>query len=151
MLPKTQIKDIRMQKPFRLILRRSFAFLFLTMFWVLTSANAEEKSGGEGGGSGGYERLEPFTVNLVGLHQVIQISVTLKPAKPDVSDKIKLYMPVIRHEIILLLSAKTPEQVQSSEGKQKLILETRYAANKALGLTSKDGVADVLFESIIIQ
>jgi flagellar FliL protein len=140
-----------MQKPFRLILRRSFAFLFLTMFWVLTSANAEEKSGGEGGGSGGYERLEPFTVNLVGLHQVIQISVTLKPAKPDVSDKIKLYMPVIRHEIILLLSAKTPEQVQSSEGKQKLILETRYAANKALGLTSKDGVADVLFESIIIQ
>lgn len=148
MLPKTQIKDIKMQKSFGLSLRRSLAFLFLIMFGVLTSANAEEKGGGEGGG---YERLEPFTVNLVGLRQVIQVSVTLKPAKADVSDKIKLYMPVIRHEIILLLSAKTPEQVQSSEGKQKLILETRFAANKALGLTSKDGVADVLFESIIIQ
>ena len=138
-----------MQKSVGLILFRSLAILFFSLFWVTTSANAEEKGGGEGGG--GYERLEPFTVNLVGLHQVIQISVTLKPAKPEVGEKIKLYMPAIRHEIILLLSAKTPEQVQSSEGKQKLILETRYAANKALGLTSKDGVSDVLFESIIIQ
>jgi len=138
-----------MQKTVGLILCRSFAMLFFAIFGLVSIANAEEHGGGEGGG--GYERLEPFTVNLAGLHQVIQISVTLKPAKPDVSDKIKLYMPVIRHEIILLLSQKTPEQMESSEGKQKLILETRYAANKALGLTSKDGVADVLFESIIIQ
>ncbi len=137
-----------MQKKFGSILRRSFAFIFLGLCCVSISANAEEKKEGD---SGGYERLEPFTVNLVGLHQVIQISLTLKPAKPDISDKIKLYMPAIRHEIILLLSSKTPEQVQSSEGKQKLISETRIAANKALGLSSKDGVADVLFESIIIQ
>jgi flagellar FliL protein len=138
-----------MQKAFGFISRRSFACMFLALCCISINVNAEEK-GGEGGG-GGYERLEPFTVNLQGLRQVIQISLTLKPAKPEVSDKIKLYMPAIRHEIILLLSAKTPEQVQSSEGKQKLILETRVAANKALGLTSKDGVADVLFESIIIQ
>jgi flagellar basal body-associated protein FliL len=41
--------------------------------------------------------------------------------------------------------------MQTSDGKQKLITETRYAANKALELTSKDGVADVLFESFIVQ
>jgi flagellar FliL protein len=141
-----------MQNTFGFILRRGLVFLFFVMLGLATSASAGEHGGGEGGGgSGGYEKLEPFTVNLVGLRQMIQISVTLKPAKPDVSDKIKLYMPAIRHEIILLLSSKTPEQMQSSEGKQKLILETRYAANKALGLTSKDGVADVLFESFIIQ
>jgi flagellar FliL protein len=137
-----------MQKSLGFILRRSFAFIFLILCCVSISAHAEEKKEGD---SGGYEKLEPFTVNLVGLRQMIQISLTLKPAKPDVSDKIKLFMPAIRHEIILLLSAKTPEQVQSSEGKQKLIVETRVAANRALGLTSKDGVADVLFESIIIQ
>jgi len=139
-----------MQKSIGFILRNGLAFLFFALLGFTTSASAGE--GGEGGGSsGGYEKLEPFTVNLVGLRQMIQISITLKPAKPDVSDKIKLYMPAIRHEIILLLSGKTPEDVQSSEGKQKLILETRFAANKAIGLTSKDGVADVLFESIIIQ
>jgi flagellar FliL protein len=141
-----------MQNTFGFILRRGLVFLFFVMLGLATSARAGEHGGGEGGGSsGGYEKLEPFTVNLVGLRQMIQISVTLKPAKADVSDKIKLYMPAIRHEIILLLSGKTVEQMQSSEGKQRLILETRYAANKALGLTSKDGVADVLFESIIIQ
>jgi len=139
-----------MQRSVGLILCRNLTMLLFALFCTSTSAFAGE-GGGEGGGSSGYERLEPFTVNLVGLRQVIQISMTLKPAKPEVSDKIKLYMPVIRHEIIMLLSGKTPEQMQSSEGKQKLILETRYAANKALGLTSKDGVADVLFESIIIQ
>lgn len=139
-----------MQKSVRYMLPRSLAFLLAALFLVSTVASAGE-GGGEGGGAGGYERLEPFTVNLVGLRQMIQLSVTLKPAKPDASEKIKLYMPAIRHEIILLLSGKTVEQMQSAEGKQKLILETRYAANKALGLTSKDGVADVLFESIIIQ
>jgi flagellar FliL protein len=137
-----------MQKTFGFVLHKSFAFIFLILCCVSISAHAEEKKEGDGGG---YEKLEPFTVNLVGLRQMIQISLTLKPAKPDVSEKIKLFMPAIRHEIILLLSAKTPEQVQSSEGKQKLIVETRVAANRALGLTSKDGVADVLFESIIIQ
>jgi flagellar FliL protein len=140
-----------MQNSNGFFLRSGLVFLFCFLLGVTASAFASEKGGEGGGGGGGYERLEPFTVNLVGLRQVIQISVTLKPAKPDVGDKIKLYMPAIRHEIILLLSGKTVEQMQSSEGKQKLILETRYAANKALGMTTKDGVADVLFESIIIQ
>ena len=140
-----------MKKPVGFILQKSLALIFLTLFCISTSANAEEH-GGEGGAAGKpYEKLEPFTVNLMGLHQVIQVSVTLKPATLNIGDKIKLYMPVIRHEIILLLSGKTPEQVQTSEGKQKLISETRYAANKALGMTSKDGIADVLFESFIIQ
>ncbi len=140
-----------MQRSAGFILRSGIIFLLVTLFGFSTTANAEEHGGGEGGGGGAYVRLEPFTVNLVGLHQVIQVSITLKPAKPEVADKIKTYMPAIRHEIILLLSGKTPEQMQTSDGKQKLIGETRYAANKALGMTSKDGVADVLFESFIIQ
>ena len=140
-----------MQKYPGINLQKSWAVLGIALLCFSMAANAGEHGGGEGGGAGGYERLEPFTVNLVGLHQVIQIAVTLKPAKPEVGEKIKTYMPAIRHEIILLLSSKTPEQMQSSEGKQSLILETRYAANKALGMTSKEGIADVLFESIIIQ
>jgi len=135
-----------MQKSTGLILRRSLTFLFLALFWLSTNANAEGKGGDEA-----YEALEPFTVNLLGLRQVIQLSVTLKPAKPGMGDKIKLYKPAIRNEIILLLSGKTPEQLQTAEGKQKLIVEIRAAANKALGTNPKDGVAEALLESIIIQ
>jgi flagellar FliL protein len=134
-----------MQKLVGFSLRKGLVFLFLVLFWVSTSANAEEK------GEGGYITMEDFTVNLVGLHQVIQVKLTLKPAVPTVAEKIKLYVPAIRHGIILLLSAKTPEQLQTQEGKKKLITETRNAANKALGLNSKEGVAEVLIESIIIQ
>ena len=135
-----------MQKSVAFLLSRSLIFLFLALFLVSINANAEGK-----GGDDAYVALEPFTVNLMGLRQVIQLSVTLKPAKPDMADKIKAYTPVIRNEIILLLSAKTPEQLQTADGKLKLIVEIRMASNKALGLTMKTGIADVLLQSIIIQ
>lgn len=135
-----------MKNPIETIFRKSLPLILLTLFCLSTSANAGESGNGEG-----YERLEPFKVNLIGLHQIIQLSATLKMAKPDVGDKIKLYMPAIQHEIILLLSSKTPEQLKTAEGRQELILETRLAANKALMLSPKDGIADVFFESILIQ
>ena len=71
-----------MQQSIAYVLRRSFTFLLVALFLASTSAIAGEHGGGEGGGAGGYEKLEPFTVNLVVLQQVLQISVTLKPAKP---------------------------------------------------------------------
>ncbi|MDD4911338.1 MAG: flagellar basal body-associated FliL family protein [Sideroxydans sp.] len=111
-------------------------------------------SGGGGGGEAGasaYTRLDPFTVNLQGLKQVIQVAITLKMAKPEAAEKAKLYMPAIRNDIIYLLSSKTPEQLGTPEGKERLLVETRRAVNKALELNSKEGVAEVLFESIIIQ
>ncbi|TAJ77972.1 MAG: hypothetical protein EPO42_09035 [Gallionellaceae bacterium] len=138
-----------MQKSVGLILRKFLTLLFLSAFFV--AANAHAQGGGEGGGNGAYEKLEPFTVNLVGLRQVIQVSVTLKLAKPEAGEKVKLYMPVVRHEMILLLSGKSAEQVETADGKRRLILETKAAVNKAIESNGKEGIADVLFEQIIIQ
>lgn len=142
-----------MQKSVSYLSRKCLRALLLTSFVVASSAHASGHGGGGegGGGASAYEKLEPFTVNLVGLKQIIQVSLTLKLAKPDAGEKVKFYMPVIRHEMILLLSEKTADQVQSPEGKLKLIQETKLAVNKAVSLDEKDGVADVLFDSIIIQ
>lgn len=137
-----------MQKSVGFILRKSLALLFLTSLIVAANANAQE---GGGEGSGLYKKLEPFTVNLVGLKQVIQLSVTLKLAKAEAGEKVSLYTPAIRHAMIILLSGKTAEQIETSEGKQLLIKETKAAVNKAIELDAKEGVAEVLFESIIIQ
>jgi flagellar FliL protein len=123
--------------------------MFLILVGFSTFANAEEHEGD--GNSKPYEKLDPFTVNLLGLQHVIQVSITLKPATLNIGDRIKLYMPAIRHEIILVLSGKTPEQVETSAGKQELIVETCRAANKALGMTTKNGITNALFESFIIQ
>lgn len=139
-----------MQKLVGFILRSGLILTLGVTLLGATHAQAEHGGGG-GGGAGAYEKLEPFTVNLVGLKQMIQISVTLKLAKPEVGEKVKLYMPAIRHEMILLLSGKTAAQVETSEGKQRLIGETKAAVNRAVGLDEKEGVADVLFEQIIIQ
>lgn len=134
-----------MHKSAGFIFKRNLAFLFLLLMLASSNANAEGK------GEDAYIALEPFTVNLVGLHQVLQIAITLKPAKADMAEKIKAYVPAIRNEIIMLLSEKTPEEIQTADGKKKLIVETRKAANKALGLTAKDGIAEALFVSIIVQ
>lgn len=141
-----------MQKSGGYVLRRCLsALLILTSFFVVAAANAEGSKEGEGL----YHKLEPFTVNLAGMKQVIQVAVTLKLAKAEADPKVSLYLPAIRHEVILLLSSKAAEELQTSEGKKKLILETRAAVNKALELKPqeavKEGVSEVLFESIIIQ
>lgn len=138
-----------MQHSAGISMRKFLAFLFLILSLAAVSAHASEGGGGEGGGA--YTKLEPFTVNLVGLTQVIQLVVTLKMAKPEAGEKVKLYMPVVRHNMILLLSSKSADQVSSAAGKQQLIKETVAAVNHAIEANAKDGVADALFESIIIQ
>lgn len=136
-----------MQSSPGLVLRKCLALVGVVLLFAAANANAE----GGGKEEGPYYKLEPFTVNLMGLKQVLQVAVTLKLAKPEKRPQVELYTPAIRHEVILLLSGKTVEQVETSEGKKQLIAETKTAVNRALGLSVKEGVAEVLFESIIIQ
>lgn len=128
----------------------------LSLFtFALFSMNANASGGGEGGGGGtgasAYEYVEPLTVNLKGMQQYLQVSITLKLAKPEASAKVKLHMPAIRNNMIYLLTEKTPEEISNMEGKQRLLVESRDAVNKAIGLEAAEGVADVLFETFIIQ
>jgi flagellar FliL protein len=140
---------ITMKKSLGFSLRQCLSLLMLSSFLLMSHAQANS-GGGEGGG-GAYEKMEPYTVNLVGLTQVLQVAATLKMAKPEASAKAKLYMPAIRHEILILLGSKTAEQIESAAGKQQLINEIRAVVNKVLGLDAKEGVSDVLLEQIIIQ
>lgn len=129
------------------------AVLSLFAFAVL-SMNANASGGGGGGGGEGasaYEYVEPLTVNLKGMQQYLQVSITLKLAKPEASAKVKLHMPAIRNNMIYLLTEKTPEEISNMEGKQRLLVESKDAVNKAIGLEAAEGVADVLFETFIIQ
>jgi flagellar protein FliL len=124
------------------------------MLCVSAPLSLASEHGGGGGGEGGasaYARLEPFTVNLQGLKQVLQVAITLKMAKPEAGEKVKVYMPAIRNDLIYLLSSKTPEELGTAEGKERLLTETKRTVNRSLELNSKEGVAEVLFESIIIQ
>ena len=52
-----------------------------------------------GGSNGMFAKVEAIVVNLMGpTQQYIQIEMTLELAKPEVAERVKLYMPVIRHK-----------------------------------------------------
>ena len=137
------------------LFRHLATFFFLLAFFLATGGvNASE--GGEKAEGGGkdnlHTKLEPIVVNLLGEgRQYVQVEMVLKLAKPEIDEKIKVYMPVIRHKMILLLSSKDANQLNPIEGKRKLVMESKNAVNQALGLTDKEGVTEVLFDSFIIQ
>lgn len=116
------------------------------------SASAQASGGGsKEGGASSYAKLETFTVNLQGLTQYLQVDMSLKVADPKVTESIKGWSPVIRHELILVLSSQSGEELATLAGKKKVMGLIKTAVNKVLKLDAKEGVTDVLFESFVIQ
>ncbi|MBC3869539.1 flagellar basal body-associated FliL family protein [Undibacterium oligocarboniphilum] len=119
---------------------------------ALQSGSALANSGGKEANAGTPTAvLEPFTVNLSSFDRYLQINITLQVASVEAADKIKLYMPVVRHSMIMLLSGKESAQIQNSEGKHALIDEIKERLNGVLGLKEHDGVTDVFFVNFVIQ
>lgn len=135
-----------MKQTSKILSRLALAALLLVTSGAWASESASKESG-----SVAYAKLDTFTVNLQGLVQFLQASITLKLADPKTEELIKMNMPIIRHELLLLLSSKAAGQISSFEGKQKLMDETRRTVNKIIGMTDEKGVTGALFESFIIQ
>jgi flagellar FliL protein len=129
---------------------RVVLFCLLSVF-LLTAYAEEGGGGGKSDEKSLYAKVEPITVNLAGGTQYLQVEITLALAKPEVGDKVKKYMSVIRNNLIYLLTSKDAGQLQSTEGKQMLAAEARSAVNNALELSDKEGVTNVFFGSFIIQ
>lgn len=79
--------------------------------------------------------LDPFTVNLADKEsdRYAQIGVTLEIDGGKVGEELKLYMPAIRNNILMVLSHKTAAQLLSREGKDKLAQSILYASVRPLG------------------
>src|SRR5579862_557669 len=81
-----------------------------------------------------FVNLEPFTVNLLpesGDHY-LQVGVVYQVTEDKTVDALKLYMPVIRNRILLLLSGKKPSDLAQVDGKQKLVMELVLSARDSL-------------------
>jgi flagellar FliL protein len=79
--------------------------------------------------------LDPFTVNLADREseRYAQVAVTLEIDDAKTADELKLYMPAIRNNILMVLSHKTAEQLLTREGKEKLATSILYASVRPLG------------------
>lgn len=129
-----------------------YAALFCLALSMIT-ATASANSGGSASATGGAAtaKLEPFVVNLSTTDRYLQLSLTLQIATAEVTDRIKMLMPKVRHALIVILSGKEGEQLQSLEGKHKLMEEIKDGVNKTLDMKERDGVTDVFFENFVIQ
>jgi len=84
--------------------------------------------------------LDPFTVNLADrdAERYAQVGVSLELADSHESDRIKNFMPVIRNNVLLVLSQKTSIELLARDGKTQLAREIQLATAKALGVDVSD-------------
>ena len=101
-----------------------------------------------------FLNLEPFTVNLQeenGDHY-LQVGIVYQVADDKIVESAKVYMPILRNRILLLLSAKHPSELSTLEGKNKLVAELIAAARESLpGNTPDRGVVGAYLGAFVIQ
>lgn len=113
-----------------------------------------------------YEMTPNFTINFTvnGRQRYLQAAITLLYRDPLLEGLLKLHMPAIRNGLVMLLSAKNFDELQTSEGKEKLREEALeiirsyvQKEQEALGAAGKSGetssanVEQVLFTNFVMQ
>jgi len=97
-------------------------------------AAAEHKPAGGHAALPVFVKLEPFTVKLSseGQDAYLQVGPEMRVLTAEIGDRIKAYMPEIRHKVLLILSAKKAAELGTPQGVQKLSDEMRMTINKIL-------------------
>jgi flagellar FliL protein len=83
-----------------------------------------------------FAPLENFTVNLADREadRYAQIGITLELSDAKAAERIKLFMPAIRNNILMVLAHKRSSDLLERSGKQKLAEEVQTETERALGL-----------------
>lgn len=78
-----------------------------------------------------FVKVEPFTVKLQTEQQdaYLQTTPELKVLDMPVGERVKQYMPEIRHRVLLILSGRKASEISSPQGVQKLSNEIRKEIN----------------------
>lgn len=84
--------------------------------------------------------LDAFTVNLADkdAERYAQIGITLEIDDPKIGEELKLYMPAVRNNILMVLSARSSAQLLSRDGKDKLARAILHAAVRPLGFPAPE-------------
>ena len=79
--------------------------------------------------------LDSFTVNLADREadRYAQIGMSLELADPKAGERIKLFMPAIRNNILMVLAHKRSSDLLERAGKEKLAEEVLRETERALG------------------
>ncbi|WP_226663034.1 flagellar basal body-associated protein FliL [Microbulbifer aggregans] len=119
------------------------------------AAVAEQAAGPERSANPIFVKISPFTVNLQGdqfASRLLYVGISLQVGNEKTREFLLEHMPQVRSRLLMLHSAKAPEELASIEGKQALvqgILET--LAEPMGGDQPELLIDDVLFTEFIVQ
>lgn len=84
--------------------------------------------------------LDVFVVNLADkdAERYAQVGITLEIGDAKLGDRIKAFMPAIRHAVLMVLADKTAAQLTDRDGKLKLAREVRRETSRVLGAEVDD-------------
>lgn len=96
--------------------------------------------------------VDPFTVNLKGNQErFAQIFISIAISDPKIAEPIKARQPILSDRILKLIAKRTPEELLTGEGKEKLAAEILASVKDALPEPMRKGVKEILFTKFIIQ
>ena len=96
----------------------------------------------------------PFVVNFETQNQIrfLQIAVEVMTREPASLESVKLHMPAIRNNLVILFSSQDAVAVGTREGKEQLRVATLAEINKILKKeTGEAGLEAVYFTSFVMQ
>lgn len=87
-----------------------------------------------------FAPLEPFTVNLADreAERYAQVGITLELADAATEASLKVFMPAVRNNILMLLAHKSSAELLERDGKEKLAKEVAREASRGLGVEIED-------------
>ena len=121
------------------------------------AAAGEDAEGDEVAASGEafYFSLDPpFIVNFTGKSRArfLQVSIEGLTRDASIKEEITKHFPQIRNNLVLLLSSKTYDELNTQEGKKALRKQVLGEIQSVLEAeTGKEGIEDVYFTSFVMQ
>lgn len=87
-----------------------------------------------------FSPLEPFTVNLADkdAERYAQIGITLELDEAKTGDTMKVFMPAVRNNVLMLLAHKSSAELLQRDGKEKLAKEVAREVSRAMGVEVDD-------------
>ena len=101
-----------------------------------------------------YHSMEAFTVNFTNERRarVMQIRLDVMTRDPRVVEVIEQHKPLVRNNILLLLSRQSYDDVASAEGKEVLRGEILETIRDSLALyVNRERIEAVFFTSFVMQ
>lgn len=136
-----------------IIVQKVFLLLALLALPVSVWANSEKKADESSGPVIEYVEMSPkFTVNLAEPKKYLLLNVQLLVEGAEHVEKVKKHMPVLRHEMIMMLSGMHAADLQTMEQREALRVKTKQMITDLLTkIQNSDGFRDVFFSEFLVN